>query len=150
MTDIFSYIIVPTTVSDEAISPGGTPTVSDCCGTASTRLETGYPFHKMLMSHVERRYGGSSMCGLHLCSKPEIEFVSRVGYRNDVDSVVDRYRIWSDFVRQMRHFFRMPMAATPHYNFVTSEATQFWKRRPSVGYRTTRGKRRLFSVVVRT
>ena len=71
---------------------------------------------------------------IRLCSKPEIEFVSRSGYRNGVDSVGDRVpdrcRLWSDFVRQMRHFFCMPMAATPH-NLVTSSA--YDQRRRSFG-----------------
>ena len=118
MTDIFSYVIVPTTVSDEAISPGGTPTVSDCCGTVSTRLETGYPFHKMLMSHVERPYGGSSMCGLHLCLKPEIELISRGG--NGVDSVSNLVR----FPASDETFLPYANGGDPR-NFVTPEATPF-------------------------
>ena len=65
---------------------------------------------------------------LHLCSKPEIEFVSCVGCRNDVDSVPNLVR----FRASDETFLSYANGGDPH-NFVTSEATQFWKRRPSVG-----------------
>ena len=59
------------------------------------------------------------MCGLHLCSKPEIEFISRGG--NGVDSVPNLVR----FRASDETFLSYANGDNPH-NFVTSEATQFW------------------------